>query len=147
MIAHRRKHGTRANFQFVRFNRDTVPACHGRPTPTPSGLRGGRPRASKYVSGLVWQQPSRARPPVPARVPYTEPSTRTSAPGSIVKLPETLPRTCTEQLFCTIASVKSEPLISVELLITSGSGMSGWLSHDITDASAIASTPHNAATA
>lgn len=31
MIAHRRKHVTRANFQFVRFNRDTVPACHGRP--------------------------------------------------------------------------------------------------------------------
>jgi hypothetical protein len=63
----------------------------------------------------------------------------------MVKLPETLPRTCKEQFFYTIASVKREPLVSVELLITSGSGTSRRLSHGITTASAIASTPHNAA--
>jgi hypothetical protein len=35
-----------------------------------------------------------------------------------------LPRTCSQQYFCTNVSVKSEPSDSVELLITSGSGIS-----------------------
>jgi hypothetical protein len=43
--------------------------------------------------------------------------------------------------------VKSEPLMSAELLMTRSSAMSRWLSYGITTADAIISTPLNAAIA
>src|SRR5215471_13346919 len=73
---------------------------------------------TQAASPLLW---TRRRPPLLMIRPSTEPSTTTLAPGSMIRLPSRLPRTCSVQFRCTMVSESTEPRTSDELLIKSGS--------------------------
>src|ERR1700719_2020355 len=76
----------------------------------------GGPSSATHAPSPLLLTPS--LPPLFIIFPSTEPSTTTSAPGSIVRLPRRFPRTCKKQSLLTIVSRRTELLISDEVLTT-----------------------------